>query len=238
MAADKRASKIAGLEEDHAERVRRVDELKARVPDPESVVDKWGRLPVDRRASNKADFAGRRYSAVTDLRQERLDLQAELETTPKGQRRELLARARQVQVSLDLWLGIPEPAVDEVCSECSRPLAWHVWSISVSRSLIGYGPCPAYPGQRAIYRRVMAILVRHASRNTTDVRSSAAAQSPLRRPQKVKTTRAYCEYSRPKTAASPPTTPASRTASSPAQGRSPFSGRGCTQNASTTRRSG
>jgi hypothetical protein len=166
MAADRRASETARLEQEHGLRTRRVDELRARVPDPESVTDRHGWLPADRRVWRKSDFECRRHTAVTDLRQQLLDAQAELEATPKGQRREPLARIRGIQAKLDLWLGIAEPEVAQMCSECSTPLAWHVWSSGGLEALIGYGPCPAYPGQRVIYQRVMAIFEASTARKT------------------------------------------------------------------------
>lgn len=166
MATDRRTSKIARLEEEVAQRTRRVDELRARVPNPELVVDKQGWLPADRRAWRKFDFEWRRRSAVIGLRQERLDAQAELEATPKGQRRDLLARVRGIQAKLDFWLAIPEPEVQQMCSECATPLVWHVWSTGGLEALVGYGPCPAYPGQRAIYRRVIAMLEASSAQKT------------------------------------------------------------------------
>jgi hypothetical protein len=42
MAPDRRASEIARLKEEHARRTRRIEELRARVPDPELIVDKQG----------------------------------------------------------------------------------------------------------------------------------------------------------------------------------------------------
>lgn len=91
-------------------------------------------------------------------------MQAELQTTPKGQHHALLARARNIQTKLHLWLGIPEPKVDQMCSECATPLAWHVWSTGGRETLLGYGPCPASPGQRAKFQRVMETLEDPAAR--------------------------------------------------------------------------
>jgi hypothetical protein len=137
----------------------------------------------------KSDFASRRCTAVTDLRQTRLDVQAELVATPKGQRHELLARARDVQTCLDLWLGVPEPETEQMWSECATPLAWHVWSSNVLEALIGFGPCPAYPGQRALHRRVMAIFEALAARtgSTDTPRPKQPRRDPRTKAQLLET---------------------------------------------------
>lgn len=125
-----------------------VAELHDVVGDPETVVDRHGWLPRERRELSLSGFSFRRRREVERLREAVAVLPATLKATkgrePRAEIREQLRRAER---ELTVWLAVDRLESEAMCSECELPLDWHLRN--------GYAlgdftrPCPAWPSWRA-----------------------------------------------------------------------------------------
>lgn len=160
MPADRRAEKVAALESQIGAMEDEIATLDARVGDPETVVDEHGRLPRDRREITLSLYRIHRTTRVRELRAQLPELSANLNAAEnKSQRAEcdkLLAAATD---ELEALVAIPPLTVDDMCSECTTPMAHHGW---VARQTAG--PCPAWPGWAARLEKVRAMMERAAQR--------------------------------------------------------------------------
>jgi hypothetical protein len=115
------------------------------VGDPDTVVDRHGYLPKDRREISLIRFRLWREDEVRTLRTQVEDIDARLavkglDRTERGRLRTELGRARY---RLDELLALPRQNPNDMCSECVSPMSWHGYT---SRGwLFEVGPCPAWP---------------------------------------------------------------------------------------------
>lgn len=145
MAQSRRTEQIADLDRSIESVRAKQDRLRQRVGDPESVVDRHGNLPSDRREINLFRFRIWREQEVRTLRDQVNDIDAKLaakglDRTERDRLRGELDRARSRLTGL---LTLPRQAADDMCSECATPMVWHGYT---SRGwLFEVGPCPAWP---------------------------------------------------------------------------------------------
>ncbi|MFI5955661.1 hypothetical protein [Cryptosporangium sp. NPDC051539] len=170
-------SQIEELEQKIAVLTRRVSELQNRVPDPEAVVDAAGRLPRDRRAIMLDLFRTDRIAQVRRLRDSLAHERKEMaEPTDQQDRASLRSRRHLDELTLNALLAVKPIAAAEMCADCPRPMAWHLWQVSGSLMLLGAWPCPAGPRMAAQRARVMKML--EASQIATAT-PKAAKEQPL-----------------------------------------------------------
>jgi hypothetical protein len=153
-----RAREIARLERELREACQRTAALREAVGDLESVIDAHGYLPHERRHRSLGSFTTRRHVEVRELRARRDDLGQQIVAASTSHRQSLEAELQDVERELALWMAIPEPAAEEMCPECPKPVAWHAEAYNPAEASLGKGPCPAYPRHRADMERIWAML--------------------------------------------------------------------------------
>lgn len=123
-------------------------ELSDVVGDPETIVDRHGWLPSDRRELSLSGFSFRRRREVERLREAVAVLPATLkETKGREPRAEIREQLRRAERELTVWLAVDRLESEAMCSECELPLDWHLRN---GYSLGEFtGPCPAWPSWRA-----------------------------------------------------------------------------------------
>ncbi|RJQ92737.1 hypothetical protein [Amycolatopsis panacis] len=143
MAPEKRAAEIADTEASVAEWQSRVEQLRQRVGDPETVMDQNGRLPARRRELNLVGFSCQRQNEVRRLRALIADLRAKLKaSTDRSERSELRNRIACENHTRVAWEAIPKLDAADMCSECDTPSNWHEISYTM---ILPEGPCFAWP---------------------------------------------------------------------------------------------
>jgi hypothetical protein len=119
------------------------------VGDVETVVDKRGWRPQDRRELMLSIFQSCRAVEVRRLRARTTELSQLVKAShDKAERADRRAELRLATTRLEKLLAIPELTPDDMCSECATPVSKHGWSTPPSE-----GPCPAWPGWAAQTRK-------------------------------------------------------------------------------------
>ncbi len=145
MPESRRVQQIADLDR-RIESVRsKRDHLHQLVGDPETVVDKDGHLPGDRREISLTYFRIWRGTEVRKLRTEVGEIEAKLSTKglDRKERAQLRDKLNQPRSRLNDLLVLPPQTAEDMCSECARPMSWHGYT--VRGWLFEIGPCPAWP---------------------------------------------------------------------------------------------
>ncbi|WP_016693552.1 hypothetical protein [Rhodococcus rhodochrous] len=143
--AGRRANSAPEIDE-IADFEQKIAALHAELGDPDTVVDKHGRLPAERRDIALMEFRRWREEQVRGLRRSVSELHIRLADTnvAKTERSTLRDQVKQHQRRLQVLEDLPPMGADEMCSECPRPLQWH--SFTASPVLLAeVGPCPAWP---------------------------------------------------------------------------------------------
>lgn len=163
MQPERRAQEIQRCEGEIAALEPVVERLRAQLGDPETVADRHGWLPADRREAALLHFSLRRQSEVSRLRPEIAELATALEgTRGRRERGEARRRLEHAQAQLDEWLPMPPPTADEMCSECPEPAAWH---LTGKVTAIGWqAPCPGWPWWAERLDEVRAMVAGWASK--------------------------------------------------------------------------
>ncbi len=144
-----RRTKAIAAEESRIERATTLTaELRDLVGDPETVVDRHGWLPNERRELSLSGFSFRRRRDVERLREAVAVLPGKLtETKGREPRAEIREQLRRAERELKVWLAVERLEAQDMCSECELPLDWHLRNGHVLGEFTG--PCPAWPSWRA-----------------------------------------------------------------------------------------
>lgn len=156
MDAKRRAEEVEKCETAISGHKERIERLAPLVGDPEDVPDEAGRLPKDRRWWTLYLYRERRIEEVRELKAALTDIEAQLKATPTSERsaRAKLRSDRDMKKSrLDKLLAVPRQEQENMCADCALPLHQHGYTTPPF-----VGPCPAWPGQRAIRKKVMEML--------------------------------------------------------------------------------
>lgn len=155
MDADRRATKILGLEAEAEKNNDEMRRLSAVVGNPEDVVDEDGHLPSDRRPLNRVSYGGYRQFKVEELRESIASLRQQLaNTNERKEKATLERRVVPLEQRLSALLAVPQVSADEMCSECSTSLFQHFAAGASDQ----YSPCPCWPAHAARVERVRANL--------------------------------------------------------------------------------
>ncbi|MBP2323805.1 hypothetical protein JOF56_004190 [Kibdelosporangium banguiense] len=163
MPESRRAEQIVDLDRSIASVRATQDRLRLQVGDPDTVVDRCGNLPSDRREISLLRFRIWREGEVRKLRAHVDDTDAKLavkglERIERGRLRTELDRARY---RLNELLALPRQSPDDMCSECVTPMIWHGYT---SRGwLVEVGPCPAWPDWARRVKNAREILLASAT---------------------------------------------------------------------------
>jgi hypothetical protein len=156
------ASRTAKVHEGEAQIARcraEIDRLSLLIGNLEDVVDHRGWLPHDRRELNLTIFSAHRSVEIRELRTVISELAALVKaSTDKTERADHRTKLRNAEHRRDKLLAIPELTAEDMCSECSTPIARHGWTWPTT-----VGPCPAWPrtaAKRREFREMFDRLVR------------------------------------------------------------------------------
>lgn len=142
----RREQEISEQEEKIASAGEQIAALETQVGDCETVVDWYGCLPADRRASALISFRLWREQQVHDLREVVLRHNSDMKAADdKARRGKLRIELDLASGKLTTLLAISPLTVDDMCGDCDRPARWHGWTSSGYLALLGQGPCPAWP---------------------------------------------------------------------------------------------
>lgn len=154
MGDERRTAKIAEIEHATNDREAQIAIFASIVGDREDIVDKYGRLPRDRRKVNRLHYQLNRERKVRELRARIPELKtAATESKDRTERSKLRSELQTAESSLKTLLAVPPLSEDDMCSECARPASHHGW-VSTPYD----GPCPAWPGWAERLRQVREIL--------------------------------------------------------------------------------
>jgi hypothetical protein len=154
MSEERRAAKIAEIEHGTNARETQIGMLASIVGDREDIVDKYGRLPRDRRKVSLLHYQLARERKVRELRARIPKLKtAATESRDRTERSKLRSELQTAESSLETLLAVPRLSEDHMCSECARPASRHGWV-----SPPDDGPCPAWPGWAERVRQAREIL--------------------------------------------------------------------------------
>jgi hypothetical protein len=154
MGDEHRTAKLAEIEHATSARESQIAMLVALVGDREDVVDKYGRLPKDRRKASLLHYQLNREHKVRELRARIPELKTTAtESKDRTERSKLRSELQTAESSLETLLAVPPLSEDDMCSECARPASHHGW-VSPPYE----GPCPAWPGWAERLRQARAIL--------------------------------------------------------------------------------
>lgn len=167
MELARRQEKMAALEDSIDRRRSEIERLTAIVGEPETVVDKNGRLPRERREYMLLHYRFDREQAVKQLRIEIPEL------VGTGERKDR-TKADLKRHRLDELLAVPPQTADDMCSDCPTPISKHGWTTPPFD-----GPCPAWPGWGARLRRAREILETAAQSAATPTAPPAPKPQPL-----------------------------------------------------------
>ena len=132
--------------------------------DPEQVVDATGWLPRDRRERMHREFRRWRSAMVEELI-EQIGEQTAAKTRADGRDEKIRIGAKLAELTSrrGTLIAIARPRVEQMCSECPRPRAWHTTLCHGTLVLFGGGPCPAGPNWSERIRRARRMLIDTAS---------------------------------------------------------------------------
>lgn len=154
MSEERRAAKLAETEHATNSRKTQIAILAAIVWDREDIVDKYGRLPRDRRKASLLRYRLDREHKVRELRARIPELKTTAtETKDRTERSKLRGELQTAESSLETLLVVPPLTEDDMCSECAQPASHHGW-VSPPYD----GPCPAWPGWAERLRQAREIL--------------------------------------------------------------------------------
>lgn len=123
-----------------------VAQLRTRVGDPEEVIDQRGWLPRERREVNYQQFCTWRVALVEELIELISTRSAALKaSSDRDERAKLRNEISLLVLKRDTLMEIPRPKPQEMCSECAQPANWHTWVTGAGMTLLGAGPCLAWP---------------------------------------------------------------------------------------------
>jgi hypothetical protein len=174
MPAARRAEAIAELEAKVEKDEQEIARLATVVGDREDVVDHDGKLPQDRRKWNVIGYGITRRRLVEELSASTAQLRVALEVTEDRQEKsKLSAQLYTEDRRLQVLLGVPILAAEDMCADCYTPQFQH-----------GYGdvnemhPCPRWPMHAARMARVWEIL-RSASEHARPTEPEPSRPQPL-----------------------------------------------------------
>jgi hypothetical protein len=176
MSEERRVAKIAQIEHATNARETQIAILAAIVGDREDIVDKYGRLPRDRRKASLLRYRLDREHKVRELRARILELKtAATETKDRTERSKLRGELQTAESSLETLLAVPPLTEDDMCSECAQPASRHGW-VSPPYD----GPCPAWPGWAERLGRAREIL--YAATERTKAKEKEESDLPKPHP--------------------------------------------------------
>lgn len=162
MSDERRTAKIAEIEHATNDRETQIAMLASIVGDREDIVDKYGRLPRDRRKASLLHYQLNRERKVRELRARIPELRtAATESKDRTERSKLRSELQTAESRLETLLAVPPLSEDDMCSECARPASHRGW-VSPPYD----GPCPAWPGWAERLRQARQILFAGAERAT------------------------------------------------------------------------
>lgn len=139
----RRTAEIASGESSLASREEAADRLRMVVGDPETVVDRQGRLPQERRELSLVGFSCWRIAEVQRLRTSIADLRSTLAAaTDRAERSRVRDELGSQTRRAEILEGIPRLDAAVMCSECDHPMSWHDEARIILPEM---GPCPAWP---------------------------------------------------------------------------------------------
>jgi hypothetical protein len=154
MGDEHRTAKIAEIEHTTNVREAQIAVLASIVGDREDIVDKYGRLPRDRRKASLLHYRLNREHKIRELRARIPELKtAATKSKDRTERSKLRSELQTAESSLETLLAVPPLSEDDMCSECARPASHHGW-VSPPYD----GPCPAWPGWAERLRQAREIL--------------------------------------------------------------------------------
>ncbi|MFW6033846.1 MAG: hypothetical protein ACOC9R_01815, partial [bacterium] len=166
MPADRRSAKIAECDTAIATAQAEIDRLRSQVGDPETVVDSRGRLPDERRQLALSMFSAHRNVEVRKLRKEIAELDITLQQTRgRAERARIRDQVLSKKGRLDKWIEIAPLAAEDMCADCAVPAAWHYTG---QLTLIGEGPCPAWPQWAAKIHKAREMIMSASRRQPTE----------------------------------------------------------------------
>jgi hypothetical protein len=157
MPEQRRREQIAELERSVAAVRTEVVRLQEAVGDVETVVDKRGWLPQERRELALMLFSARRCSEVRQLRERVREQHATLQATKgRAERAPIRAALNRDTQRLEFLMAIPPFEAADMCSECVSPARWHGY-VTTGANLHA-GPCPAWPRWAQRIRKVREMI--------------------------------------------------------------------------------
>lgn len=177
MPDQRRANMLSELHEEMEKCQRRVDRLRTQVGDPDTVTDRNGWLPAERRQTAVGHFSAWRIAEVTELRGCIDRVAEELKNTSGRSERAAVSKKSWLdEYKLKGLLAVTRPSAEEMCSECYRPTSWDRWRTG-GDGLFYTGPCPAWPGWAERIAKTREMLLRGSS--TAPTKLAAPKPQPL-----------------------------------------------------------
>lgn len=140
----RRRDEIDALEKSIEGRRQEITRLTPTVGDHETVIDRNGWLPSERREAMLLHYRFERERKVRKLRAEIPEMAATVERKDRW-------KLDSLRRELDALLAVPPLTAADMCSDCPTPLTEHGWR-TIS------GPCVAWPGPRARLQKARQIL--------------------------------------------------------------------------------
>jgi hypothetical protein len=180
----------AELQADHERRPAELDkkightsavvrELSQQVGDVETVADKHGWLPSERRNLALTLFEARRVMEVRELRERVTVRRAELEEAKgRSERAPLRDALRKDTRRLEFLETIPPLTASDMCSECVTPIGWHGFRFEPSDACPERGPCPTWPLWQQQVQQAREILLSSAAKKAPRQRRRSRSRWP------------------------------------------------------------
>jgi hypothetical protein len=157
MPEQRRREQIAAFEQSVAAAGTAVVRLQEDVGDVETVVDKRGWLPQERRELALTLFSAHRCAEVRALRERVKEQQATLQATKgRAERAPIRDALNRDTQRLEFLMAIPRLEAADMCSECVSPARWHRY-VTTGANLHA-GPCPAWPRWAGRIRKVREMI--------------------------------------------------------------------------------
>lgn len=174
MAPGKRQEEIGKLEEAIARREIKIDRLSSIVGDPEEVIDEDGWLPSERRESMLLHYRYDREREVRRIRKEIPKLKIAAKEAPdRSERSRLQVKLSMDSRKLEHLLAVPPLTPADMCADCATPVSEHGWVTPPSS-----GPCPAWPGQVAIRKKLRGMLEQFSRQRESERPATPPAPKP------------------------------------------------------------
>ena len=157
MPEQRRGQQIAELEQSVGAVRTEVVRLQEAVGDVETVVDKRGWLPHERRELARTLFSARRCSEVRQLRERVREQRARPKATrSRAERTPIRDALNRDSRRLEFLIAIPRLEAADMCSECVSPARWHGYVTTGANP--DAGPCPAWPRWAQRIRKVREMI--------------------------------------------------------------------------------